>query len=82
MRLPRAKFHGPFTDLTTGKHEWKQDSKGNWGCYEKKEQCDYWCEKNKCEKDGKHEYKDGWCQEKKCDYWCEKEKCEKDGEII
>lgn len=35
-----------------GKHDWKQDSKGNWGCYEKKEECDYWCKKDKCEKDG------------------------------
>ena len=60
-----------------GKHEYKDNY-----CKEKKEQCDYWCQKDKCEKDGKHEYKDGWCQEKKCDYWCEKEKCEKDGEII
>ena len=30
---------------------------------------------------GQHEYKDGYCKEKKqeCDYWCQKDKCEKDG---
>jgi hypothetical protein len=33
---------------------------------------------------GKHDFKDGKCNEKKehCDYWCQKDKCEKDGEIV
>jgi hypothetical protein len=40
----------------TGKHEFKDGH-----C---KEKCDYWCEKNKCEKDGKHKYENGKCQPK------------------
>jgi hypothetical protein len=33
----------------TGKHDYKQDSKGNWGCYDKP--CDWDCKKKECEKD-------------------------------
>jgi hypothetical protein len=48
----RSKLLGLSSNHLIGKHEYKQDSKGNWFCHEKKEVCDYWCEKNKCEKDG------------------------------